>query len=331
MPKFSVIVPIYKVESYLRQCIESILEQTYEDFELILVDDGSPDNCPAICDEYAEKDSRIQAIHKENGGIASARTAGAKKATGDYICCVDGDDWIHPDYLKKFADVILEKEPDVICCGTFLAYEDKTISSALPFSYGFYTKEDIEKEFFPFLIEDENAIYFPVSIWNKTYKRGLFLDAQCEISTNIKIGEDAACTLPMLYKAESAYILEECLYYYRQNPTSMTKKKKAFAWDGPKLLCEHLGKKIDLTIGDFKDQLYRRTVHDVFTVAVSQFYRQESYFTICRDIKTHLKDPVYVEAIRHARYKGFSGRMALFALKYRIMWLLKFWSIVKHV
>ena len=96
---FSVIVPIYNIEKYIRRCIESVLSQSFADFELILVDDGSPDNSGAICDEYAEKDERIQVIHKENGGLVSARQAGIRVASGDYIFHLDGDDAVLPDAL----------------------------------------------------------------------------------------------------------------------------------------------------------------------------------------------------------------------------------------
>ena len=96
-PKISVIVPVYKVEPYLRKCLDSIINQTYRNLQIILVDDGSPDNCGAICDEYASKDSRIEVIHEENGGVSAARNAGLKLAAGDYIGWVDSDDWIEPD------------------------------------------------------------------------------------------------------------------------------------------------------------------------------------------------------------------------------------------
>ena len=98
--KFSVVVPIYNVEKYLNKCVESILNQTYKDFELILVDDGSPDHCPEICDEYAERDARVRVIHKENEGLVAARNTGIKEAKGEYICYVDGDDWIANNLLE---------------------------------------------------------------------------------------------------------------------------------------------------------------------------------------------------------------------------------------
>ena len=98
--KISVIVPVYEVEPYLRKCLDSVVNQTYQNLEIILVDDGSPDKCPAICDEYAARDERIQVIHKENGGVASARNAGLERVTGDYIGWVDSDDWIETDMFE---------------------------------------------------------------------------------------------------------------------------------------------------------------------------------------------------------------------------------------
>ena len=103
---FSIIVPIYNIEKYLSRCIDSVLAQSFSDYELILVDDGSPDNCPAICDEYAKKDSRIKVIHKKNGGLVSARQAGIVEAIGDYVFHLDGDDAICPDALESAYEII---------------------------------------------------------------------------------------------------------------------------------------------------------------------------------------------------------------------------------
>ena len=105
MPVFSVVVPVYGVEEYLDRCVESILSQSFNDFELVLVDDGSPDNCPAMCDRYAEKDSRVKVLHKANGGLCSARNAGLTVATGEYIVPVDSDDWIDRDALQRCGSI----------------------------------------------------------------------------------------------------------------------------------------------------------------------------------------------------------------------------------
>ena len=117
MPKISVIVPVYNVEKYLRKCIESILNQTFREFELILVDDGSTDSSGKICDEYALKDSRIKVIHKENGGASSARNAGLDVAKGEYIGFVDSDDWIEMDMYGELYRLIKENNTDISVCG----------------------------------------------------------------------------------------------------------------------------------------------------------------------------------------------------------------------
>ena len=113
----SVIIPIYKVEEYLAECIASVVCQTYTNTEIILVDDGSPDNCPQMCDEWACKDSRIKVIHKANGGISDARNAGIDAATGEYIAFVDSDDYIKPDMLKKLHSAICKENADIAACG----------------------------------------------------------------------------------------------------------------------------------------------------------------------------------------------------------------------
>ena len=122
----SVIVPIYKVEAYLQQCVDSVLAQTYTDLDIVLVDDGSPDNCPAICDAYARKDARVQVVHKPNGGLMSARQAGLRVAKGDYVGFVDGDDWIEPDMYARFAAAIDRYAPDMALCEFYYAFADHT-------------------------------------------------------------------------------------------------------------------------------------------------------------------------------------------------------------
>lgn len=120
----SVIIPIYKVEAYLKRCIDSVLTQSYTDMEIILVDDESPDNCPAICEEYAKQDSRIRVIHKKNGGLSDARNAGLDIAKGDYISFVDSDDWVAPDFLESMYGALIRNNADISICGMVNHYED---------------------------------------------------------------------------------------------------------------------------------------------------------------------------------------------------------------
>jgi glycosyltransferase involved in cell wall biosynthesis len=126
MCEISIIVPVYDVEKYLKKCVDSILNQTFKDFELILVDDGSPDNSGAICDQYAEKDSRVRVIHKENGGLSDARNAGIEVARGKYLGFVDSDDFVNEDMYKQLYTSIIENNADLSICGIFDLYEGKT-------------------------------------------------------------------------------------------------------------------------------------------------------------------------------------------------------------
>ena len=117
MPQISVIIPVYKVEQFLGDCIKSILSQTFSNYEIILVDDGSPDNSGKLCDEFAAGDSRIKVVHKENGGVSSARNKGIEIAEGEWICFVDSDDWVEPDYLEVMFKTAIENNADVSVCG----------------------------------------------------------------------------------------------------------------------------------------------------------------------------------------------------------------------
>ena len=124
--KVSIIVPVYNVEKYLDKCIESIVNQTYRNIEIILVDDGSPDKCPEICNEWAKKDDRIKVIHKENGGLSSARNAALEIAQGDYITFVDSDDWIENDMIQSMLTCAAKNDADIVCCGFYFDNVDTT-------------------------------------------------------------------------------------------------------------------------------------------------------------------------------------------------------------
>lgn len=332
MPKFSVIIPVYNVEKYIRQCVDSILNQTHTDFEVILVDDGSSDNCPIICDEYAKTDGRVIVVHKPNGGLVSARKAGANIAQGEYIVCVDGDDWVDKRHLENFYSIIQDFSPDIVTCQFIYAYENEALNYATTSRYriGYYTKEFIEKEIYPSLIHNPCAKYFSPSIWAKAYRAELYKKYQLQVDDRIKISEDSACIIPCVFYANSLYISEKATCYYRQNTASMTKEKRAFAWDGPELVYKHIQNQIDLTVTDFQAQLYRKTAHDLFAVIVSQFNRDDSYRKIVKDIKEHLKSHIYADCIKKAKYKSWNGKIMTISLKYRLFWLIKLFHIVKR-
>jgi len=226
MPIVSVIVPVYNIENYIEKCIKSILMQTYTKLEIILLDDGSSDSSGSICDEYANKDSRIKVIHKKNEGIVKARKDGLKASTGEYIAYVDGDDWIEPNMIERMYTILDTENVDIAMCGR---YED-TVDFHRPVYHGIkpgrYDKEALVSQVYPNMIV--NGAFFEWGIfpgvWDKLFKRECLEPFQMAVDNRLTMGEDAACTYPALLNANSIYIMNECLYHYRQTGTSMVKQ-----------------------------------------------------------------------------------------------------------
>ncbi len=330
--RFSIIVPVYGVESYLRQCLDSILSQTFSDFEAILVDDGSKDKCPVICDEYAVKDSRFKVIHKENGGLVSARQIGVVSASGEYVICVDADDWISVDYLENFTKVIDKYIPDVLVCDSIYAYSDRNVEVRNNLRDGYYSRENLEKDVFPCLIYPSNeGVGFPAQLWAKAFKREIYQHHQQQVNVDITMGEDRACVIPILYHSNSMYVIKKCGYYYRQVLTSMTKAKKPFSTDGPSLIYKHLCKQLDLEKFDLRSQLYRGTCHSLFNVCKSQFYSKCGYWSVVKMIEKILDEPIYKKSIENANFRGSKARKLMhLALKYKLYFLMYIYSKIKQ-
>lgn len=205
----SVIIPIYKVEDYLEQCIVSVTEQTYRNLEIILVDDGSPDRCPEICDEWALKDQRIKVIHKENGGLSDARNAGLKVATGEYISFVDSDDWIAPNMYEVMLDIMEKENADICACGIMASYTNKQEPVRVCPAVG--NSEEILK-----LLYDDTA--FLVSAVNKIYRQKLWNDISFPVG---KICEDTFTTYLLVDHAEKIVQISDPLYFYRIRENSI--------------------------------------------------------------------------------------------------------------
>lgn len=222
----SVIVPIYNIKQYISKCFESIINQTYKDMEIILVDDGSTDGSELICDAYAKKDDRIKVIHKKNEGAVRARKTGLENATGDYIAYVDGDDWIEHDMIAKLYDALTEQKVDIAMCGRFEDTGDTQRPVYHGLSEGRYDKQALMDIVYPNMIV--NGAFFEWGIfpglWDKLFRRECLEEYHFAVDDRLTMGDDAACTYPCLLNADSIYILHECLYHYRQSMTSMVKR-----------------------------------------------------------------------------------------------------------
>lgn len=223
-PLISVVVPIYKTENYLRACIDSLVNQTLDNCEVVLVDDGSPDNCPAICDEYAQKYDFIKVVHKPNGGSVSARKEGVIASSGEYVTFVDSDDLVLPDFLKAKADIILSNKVDVVVenITQSKAGKEDIIKQTLPL--GFYDKKSLQEKIYPIMLSTKPFFTFGIfpSACTKCIKREIVLDAQKDIPNEINIGDDGALTYKCLIQADSLYVSDSANYVYRINDSSMT-------------------------------------------------------------------------------------------------------------
>ncbi len=206
----SVIIPIYKVEAYLEECIRSVVCQTHPDLEIILVDDGSPDGCGAICDSWAARDSRIRVIHKKNGGLSDARNAGLEVCTGAYIAFVDSDDWIRPDMYEKMLAALLREGADICACSILSCYPDRQT----PWGCREYTVGDSEKILS--MLYSDTA--FPVAAWNKLYRRSCWETLRFPVG---KLCEDAFTTYLLVDGAEKIVQIPDALYCYRIRPDSI--------------------------------------------------------------------------------------------------------------
>ncbi len=222
MVKLSVVVPVYKVEKYLSHCVESILHQTERDLEVILVDDGSPDNCGAICDQYANRDSRVRVIHKPNGGLSDARNAGMEAAVGSFLAFVDSDDYIAHEMYEDMLREMQRNRLDIISCKAFRVKGERIIGDV---GIGEIKVLDGKTVLLKALAEDYN-----VSAWNKIYKR--------EVSEGVRfpkgrIFEDTATNYLFFAKADRIGELDRAYYYYRVNENSITQTsfKAAARWD----------------------------------------------------------------------------------------------------
>lgn len=209
----SVIVPIYKVEKYLCQCIDSIIAQTYQNLEIILVDDGSPDGCGATCDEYAQNDSRIRVIHKENGGLSSARNVGLAAATGEYVMFVDSDDWIEPDSIQRlYEELVIHNAQMAI--GVMQKIADGTNNILFSNYRGHGRTECCNK----LHIMKEHLSNGGWSAWAKLYKMEIHRDVLFPVG---EINEDGAIALQILHRCSNIVKVDTLVYNYRERADSI--------------------------------------------------------------------------------------------------------------
>lgn len=225
-PLVTVVVPVYNVEKYLNRCIESIVNQTYKNLEIILVDDGSPDNCPQMCDEWAEKDNRIKVIHKENAGAGMARNTGLEAASGNYILFVDSDDYIDLKTVEKCIDSLKKTDADVVMFGRFSVSADGTLKETPVVTDKFYfSGNQVINDILSGLFVHERGI--GISSCNKVYSLQLIREKNIKFKSEREIlSEDAIFNLELFAYVKAVTIIPESFYYYFKNENSFSRSYK---------------------------------------------------------------------------------------------------------
>lgn len=209
-PKISIIVPVYNAEQYLHHCIDSILVQTYTNFELLLIDDGSTDSSGSICDEYAKKDSRVRVFHKTNGGVSSARNFALDKAEGEYIGWVDADDWIEPNMYEKMYNSAIDNQADIVYCNFFKENNNKSFSII-----AFEHSENKATLLNNYIMNAYCVLY------NTLIKRDLYTTHKLRAVDGLDYCEDQRLSIMLYYHAKTINHVNESLYYYRYNAKSI--------------------------------------------------------------------------------------------------------------
>lgn len=277
MSQISIITPVYNVENYIHRCIDSILAQTFSNFELILVDDGSPDRSGAICDEYAARDSRITVIHQENRGQAAARNRALDVARGEYIAFVDSDDWVHPHFLEVLLTNLRSANAQVSVC------EHARVSEAVP---SFQPKNETVR-FWPGWEFTQKCLLGEIKrkawhLWDKLFHRDCFASIRMPEG---RINEDNAVVYKILYEAETVVHCDEVLYYYFQNESSTVNQpfhRKHLDWLlVPKEMIDYFTEHNDPLLIDKANRMYLSALEDM-----------------CRKVRTHLDDPQLEKELR---------------------------------
>ncbi len=309
MVDISVIVPVYKVEAYLHRCVDSILDQTFTNFELILVDDGSPDNCPSICDEYAQIDSRIHVIHQENGGLSAARNAGIdwvlEKSTSEWLTFIDSDDWIHPQCLEFLYRSVTENHT-LLGVGGLMR-----VDASIPMDWINFTSH-VEKSENLYLTFAHKIVN--VSAASKIYNKKCFETIRYPLD---KQWEDLATTYKLIMSVPECSVVESTLYYYFNNPEGIVRR----SWT-PKRLDEFEAYETQLEFF-----AHRNEWHEILEALQWTYIKAISYsYFMIRDSALPIQDKRYYGALlgrkmRNAikKYKHsipFSQNIAIYETAY---------------
>lgn len=314
MPFLSIIVPIYNSEEFLSSCLDSIINQTFKDFELILINDGSTDRSLDICNEYKDKDSRIRIISKENAGLVSARKTGVSEAKGQYIGFVDSDDIIENNMFENMCDCATKQNADVVICDIF-AWDGKNINVPIQQNIQecIFDKKEYERTLYKTLLNDRSYYNFGFlpAMWNKIYRSDILKKNQLMVDDSIRIGEDAACSYFCILDADRiCYLKGKFYYHYRENQNSMCRNWKVDNISATARLLEYMYERlIEYNNDDLMEQFYY-----YFSYMYTNLLNEYTQYKLKN--KTKL-DYIFKEKFDTESYKKFKEYYEKLKLPYR--------------
>lgn len=246
---FSVVIPVYNVSLYLEKCITSVLAQSFDSYEIILVDDGSTDDSTEICNKFAESDNRVKVIRKKNGGLVSARNTGLINSSGQYILYLDGDDWLHDDTLAIiWRRALAQYKPDMVVFNMSKVFNDAVISIPSQVNEGFYDRDRLINEVFPYMIYDKRRMFYKGLLFpssgGKVIRRSVLIRHYC-IEEKIRFGEDNAFIFECMLASRSVYFIDESLYMYNQlNNGAMSVNYDSLRFRNNRLLFDYMSSRL---------------------------------------------------------------------------------------
>ena len=322
-PLVTVVVPVYKTEPYLNQCVQTLQSQTFQNIEILLIDDGSPDKCPALCDVYADQDERIRVIHKENGGLSSAREAGIQNASGDYILVVDSDDWIEPDTVASCIEAAQRDNADCVMFGYIRDYPGKSIDTPL-FDAGFTydearSEEKIHRRIVGLVgeeLREPQRIDSLSSVCMKLYRTKVARKGRIVSERVVGTSEDTIFNLYALDGCRISYI-NRCFYHYRKtNAQSITTAHKADLAEKWEVMYSVIQEYID---GSGKAEAYRtpflnRVACGMIGLGLNEISSCANLWQKSRRLKAILCKPLYTEAFAQLDTSYCGAKWKLFFL-----------------
>lgn len=301
-PLISIIVPVYNVEKYIHKCINSIIDQTYKNLEVLLIDDGSTDSSSDICDKYEKLDKRVKVIHKKNNGASVARNIGLEVARGIYIAFVDSDDYIDKNMYKDMIEKLLEYDCDLVMCDCYKVSETSKEKFTHDIRDGFYDKRQLYKEYYNKLLMKDDINYPPtISNWVCLIKKEIIKENNLKYVEGIRFSEDLLFGSQVMYYVERFYYMKNKYYYnYICNPLSVTNTYYEGKWDIFLKLYNEIklffNNKIDY---DFSKQIYYCLLFFLYNSINNIIYSKKSYIEKYKDIKIILKNNEVMEMFKN--------------------------------